>query len=252
MEEKPRKRRRMRGGIQRAKRDYNKNNDPRKPFWNERGYWDKHGKYYSGIPKELRKRKKCGAKTRSGGTCGRWGMKNGRCSRHGGKNVTKYYKKGADPVGDKETIWFDLITEEEEQFLETLKLDAETSLNEELKLITIRERRMMQRINALTEQAFIVVSKTKEHEKGDILQGSIDKVKTTEYAESTLTQIQKIEEALTKVQEKKAKLIDLKLKVQEVEEGDQGALETLVKVLRSSKKRIAKTKKRSDQLLGND
>jgi hypothetical protein len=32
-------------------------------------------------------KKRCGAKTRSGGTCRNWAMANGRCRLHGGKSL---------------------------------------------------------------------------------------------------------------------------------------------------------------------
>jgi len=234
-----------------AKLDHNKNNDPRKPFWNEQGFWDKNGKYRSRPMNDRspRQRKKCGAKTRTDKPCGKWAMKNGRCPIHGGKNVTKYHKKGADPVGNKETIWHDLLTEDEEVFVSELKLDAEILLNEEIKLITVRERRMLQRINILSDKDFTVTSKTSETEVGTAGGLSINKRKTTETAEATLGQIQKIEDALTKVQEKKAKLIEMKIKIQEIDEDDNGALDGLVAVLRSSKRRLLKQKEKSKKLL---
>lgn len=243
-----------RNQVQLSKEDFNKNNDPRKPFWNEKGYWDKNGKYRSRHMNDRspRQRKKCGAKCKTGEPCKKWAMKNGRCPRHGGKNVTKYHKRGADPVGDKETIWHDLLTEEEEVFLDELKLDAEILLNEEIKLITVRERRMLQRINKLSTRNFTITTKTKESETGTSAGFSINKVKTTETAESTLGQIQKIEDALTKVQEKKAKLIELKIKIQDFDDEDDSALDGLVAVIRSSKKRIRKAKETSDKQLGVD
>lgn len=38
-------------------------------------------------PHAVKNRKKCGAKTRSGGTCKNWAMPNGRCRMHGGKST---------------------------------------------------------------------------------------------------------------------------------------------------------------------
>lgn len=238
--------------TQLAQRDYNKNDDPRKPFWNESGFWDRQGKYRSGIPREERKREKCGAKTKKG-ECGNWAMKNGRCRLHGGKNVTKYHKKGADKVGDKESIWHSVLTEDETLFIADLKLDAEIMLNEELKLITVRERRMMERINDLIEAGeFTTVKKTRSSEVGTSGGMDLNKISQDEVAESTLLQIQKIEEALTKVQEKKAKLIELKMKTQEIDEEDNGALDGLVAILEKSKGRIEKEKKKVAKQLGED
>jgi len=38
-------------------------------------------------PHAVKKRKRCGAKTRSGGKCKNWAMANGRCRMHGGKST---------------------------------------------------------------------------------------------------------------------------------------------------------------------
>lgn len=38
-------------------------------------------------PYAIQNKKKCGAKTRSGGTCKNWAMANGRCRMHGGKST---------------------------------------------------------------------------------------------------------------------------------------------------------------------
>src|SRR5690625_1270973 len=38
-------------------------------------------------PHAVKKRKRCGAKTRSGGKCKNWAMQNGRCRMHGGKST---------------------------------------------------------------------------------------------------------------------------------------------------------------------
>src|SRR5690606_24465453 len=38
-------------------------------------------------PHANKMRKKCGAKTRNGGTCKNWAMANGRCRMHGGKST---------------------------------------------------------------------------------------------------------------------------------------------------------------------
>jgi|SRR5690606_703884 len=240
----------------RSYRDYNKYNDPIKEKANPKGFWDKEGKYRSGKSRGERKRKKCGAKKRrTGEPCQNWAMDNGRCRIHGGRAVNGGVKKGtksALKTGEHETIWFDVLEDDEKLFVQELKLDAESQLNEELKLVTVRERRMMQRIKELAGEDFTITQQTLESESGFGKSGAIDLTKTSEVSEATLGQIQRIEEALTRVQEKKAKLIDLKLKVQQMNEGDDGAIDDLVRVLQASRNRVNKEKRKSEKMLAEE
>lgn len=248
MSEKPEEKSSVVKGSRGAYRDYNKHNDKNKHITHPKGFWDKNGKYRSGIKgRDGRQRKRCGAKTRSkdagGRPCQRWAMKNGRCRLHGGKNVgAKKGNKMALKTGEYETIWYDVLEEEEVLFLQDLKLDVETQLDEELKLITVRERRMMQRIMDLKDDAFIVTERTDESEEGFGKGGAIDVQKRTRKREMSLKVIQSIEEALTRVQDKKAKLLELKLKVQATTDNDSGALDGLVKILEASRNRLQKVK----------
>jgi uncharacterized protein YjcR len=231
---------------------YNKYNDKNKHITHPKGFWDKNGKYRSGLDgrRDERQRKRCGAKKRRDGQpCQRWAMKNGRCRLHGGKNVGSPGKKNALKTGEHETIWHDVLEKDENLFLDELKLDVETQLNEEIKLITVRERRMLQRIKELQEHTFTTVEINEETEEGFGKSGAIDLKKKSKKKVATLTQINTIEEALTRVQEKKAKLLDLKHRVTQTSEQDEGALDALVAVIDASRKRLGKAKTKSDKLV---
>jgi len=227
-------------------RDYNKRNDRNKHITNPKGFWDKNGKYRSGIKgRDGRQRKRCEAKKRTDGQpCQRWAMKNGRCRLHGGKVIgAQRGNKMALKTGEYETIWHDVLESDEVKFLERLKLDVESQLDEELKLITVRERRMMQRIQNLKDETFITTERSEESEEGFGKGGAIDVTKKSRKRELALKMIQSIEESLTRVQDKKAKLLDLKLKVQAESDGGSEALDGLVKILEASRNRVARTSK---------
>lgn len=130
----------------------------------------------------------------------------------GNKNA-KNNKGGQPPMGNKnavttgeyESIFQDVLTDEEKDIFKKIKVENTDTLLlneyiEEYKLLTIREFRMMQRIMTL------------EKSKTDMTIGSIKKknnsqgnIETTTEAEATLDKIQRIEDGLTRVTEAKRK-----------------------------------------------
>ena len=153
-------------------------------------------------------------------------MANGRCRMHGGKSTgPPKGNKNALKTGEYETIWLDALEEEERVLFHAVDTDVLRQIDEEIRLITIRERRMLQRIERLRAAGDFTVVR---HSIG------IEKGKKTDLreAEGTLGQIQAIEEALTRVQEKKAKLLELKHKIETANDQaedpvDDGFLEAL-------------------------
>lgn len=127
---------------------------------------------------------KCGATTRAGTPCQQkagWGTDHvgeGRCKLHGGAS-TGAPKRNTNAVttGEFETIWFDTLDEREQQLFGRVKEDVLDLIKDDIKLIEIRIRRMMQRIQNADDP-------------------------------------QNIEEALTRVQGKKTKLLKLKYQVE--------------------------------------
>lgn len=157
----------------------------------------------------------CGAKTRTNGTCRKKSMKNGRCYMHGGastgpKDRMKHSEsmkgnKNSLKTGEYETIWFNSFTHEDIQQYELTPTTAIEQLDHEIKIADIRERRMMKRV------------KDSEKSKGK------------EQAEL----ITKIEDSLSRLQAVKSRLIDQKIRLQEITDPEEGqnSLDQLVSIL---------------------
>ena len=120
--------------------------------------------------------------------------------------------KKAVTTGELETLSFDCLEPEARRLAQAVPEDKETLLMQEIQLLTVRERRMLKRIDLLRqspddsdevsgdETGMTVVS----HKMG------IEKDKDTDLREyqGKLGQIQHIEEALTRVQARKQAAID--------------------------------------------
>jgi uncharacterized protein YjcR len=138
-------------------------------------------------------------------------MANGRCRNHGGHNQGAPGNKNAVTHGRYEQILFSVFNDEEIEMWESQKADVMSNLIITLKVISIREFRMMKRIEALKDAGdFTIVEKSREHgmgEKGDKDMKTVKKL-------ATLGQIQTIEAELTKVQEKKARMLEFQHKLE--------------------------------------
>ncbi|WP_408956219.1 hypothetical protein [Natroniella sp. ANB-PHB2] len=159
----------------------------------------------------------CGAKARSTGSpCKNRQSKNGRCrvpQHQGGSGPTNPNKlkknKNAVKTGEHETIWLDQLDEEEVKLFDLIPVDVMKQLDEEIKLTTLRERRMLKRIANLAQADFTEVER--KYREGVGPEGKVDIKEGKELA--ALGQIQDIEEALTRVQSRKARLISIKHKI---------------------------------------
>ena len=126
-----------------------------------------------------------------------------------GGNGAKKDNKNAVTTGEYESIYDDVLTEEERKIYNNYKI-SEDDINNllieeymtEYKLLTIREKRMMKRIRILDE-------KDKDMTIGAIRKkntsGSDGSTETITEAEPTLKTIQRIEDGLTRVQDTKRK-----------------------------------------------
>lgn len=148
--------------------------------------------------------------------------------------------KNALKTGEYETIWFDCLTEEEQALCSAIDMDTLAQVEEDIRLITIRERRMLERIKKITDgltekQRKVLQELVKEkvavpitHEvTGETRVVSIDQQKmvTTEITETEFRKIDdilKLEEALTRVQEKKTRLLTLKHTIESSNQGNAG------------------------------
>ena len=108
--------------------------------------------------------------------------------------------KNAVTTGEFETLLFDCLDPEEKQLAVAVPNDKEQLLFQEIQLLTVRERRMLKRIENLRQTDFTTVSRKSGIEKGKMTDLSEDR--------ATLGQIQNIEDALTRVQARKQAAID--------------------------------------------
>ena len=108
--------------------------------------------------------------------------------------------KNAVTTGEFETLLFDCLDPEEKQLAASVPNDKEQLLFQEIQLLTVRERRMLKRIENLRQADFTTVKKKKGTEK--------DKWTDLDEEHATLGQIQNIEDALTRVQARKQAAID--------------------------------------------
>ncbi|KAA1180903.1 phage terminase small subunit [Paenibacillus sp. B2(2019)] len=136
--------------------------------------------------------------------------------------------KKAVTTGEHETIWLDALTETEQQLIDQVDTDPIIQANESLYLLTIRERRMMHRIKSLmdglseTERSVLYemkaikevaeihdektgITKKIPHSRNEMMESKIE-----EKGFRKLDDILKLEEALTRIQDKKIRAIELK------------------------------------------
>lgn len=119
--------------------------------------------------------------------------------------------KNAVTTGEFETLLFDCLEQDERRLAETVPEDKKQLLLQEIKLLTVRERRMLKRIEAIKKTTEYL--ETGEEALGMTvvkLQSGMEKGKPTNLKEykGKLGQIQAIEEALTRVQGRKQRAIE--------------------------------------------
>lgn len=136
--------------------------------------------------------------------------------------------KNAVTTGEFETIWLDCLTDDEQAMYEKIDTDELIQTEEAIRLLTLRERRMLKRIqdlmSGLSEKArsVFMVSKDKKEiiqvydEKTSKMREisvnkpvmAIESISETECRK--IDDILKLEEALTRIQDKKTKQLQLK------------------------------------------
>jgi uncharacterized protein YjcR len=157
--------------------------------------------------------KRCGARKKTGELCKKWPVKGKkRCKFHGGLSTgAPKGNKNALKHGQYETIWLDTLEPEEVDMFEEMAVDALKQLTDDIKLINIRIRRMMKRIQDLKEDELVEVSYS--YTTGLVAEGPIETETTTK--EHGLKHIMLIEESLTRLQKEKAKLIEIKHRIED-------------------------------------
>ena len=162
-------------------------------------------------------RNTCGAKAKSTGErCklvagyGTSHLGEGRCKYHGGASTGPPKKnKNAVSTGEHETIWMDTLSDEEKLLIPKIKHKVIDLIDDDIKLIEIRIRRMMQRIN-LADDAENVAN---------------------------------IEEALTRVQGKKTRLLKLKYQVENDQAPDSINVDNYINAIRGRSSEVWENEK---------
>ena len=120
--------------------------------------------------------------------------------------------KKAVTTGEFETLFFDCLEPEEQQLAASVPPDKEQLLLQEIRLLTVREHRMLRRIDLL-RMSMDDSGEVSGDETGMTAVGhkrGLEKDKETDLTEyrGRLGQIQNIEDALTRVQARKQAAID--------------------------------------------
>lgn len=125
--------------------------------------------------------------------------------------------KNAVKTGEFETLFFDCLDPDEQQLIKKVQPNKEQLLLQEIQLLTVRERRMLKRIEMLKNIEQPPADENAEPEEQVIAgmsvtgyRSGIEKGKPTvlkEY-EGILGQIQSIEDALTRVQARRQRAIE--------------------------------------------
>lgn len=134
-------------------------------------------------------------------------------------------------TGEYQTIWMDMIDDTEKKLINAIDTDPVAQLDEDIRLLTLRERRMLKNLNDLREQDNLLETK---REYGlvktpkiinliDEKTGETQKIKTEEREmllvgieenhKLLIDKILRVEEALTRVQTAKTKAIESKHKI---------------------------------------
>ncbi len=114
--------------------------------------------------------------------------------------------KNAVKTGEFETLFFDALEEDEKKLISLVQLDKEQLLLQEIQLLTVRERRMLKRIEDIKQSAADQVESKAPGMTAVKFKSSTEE-DATEYT-GALGQIQAVEDALTRVQARKQKAID--------------------------------------------
>ena len=123
--------------------------------------------------------------------------------------------KNAETTGEYSKIYEGLLTPEEKEIYESVDLDPLAQINKTIKILTIRERRMMENVNNLKKQAVLAEYEDVLIPDKDDPDGKRSKIKSrTRYTKLHIDKVVLAEEALTRVQEKLIKAVETKHKME--------------------------------------
>lgn len=200
-------------------------------------------------------KKPCKARSKqTGKPCKNW-AKPGYdvCHYHGAGGGAPPGNKNAVTTGEHETIWMDTLDDEERVLFYSVPVEVLRQLDNEIRLLEIRERRMLKRINdvmagweeddietkyeRITRKEKVPVHTEDGQTKTEtVVTSALVESEITEKKRSKLERVLTIEEALTRVQDKKVKLLELKHKILASNKNNngEGLLKELADVIRIS------------------
>lgn len=141
---------------------------------------------------------------------GKWKRKSNRSEVQKGNQNAKGNKGGNGPgqgnknavtTGEYETIYTNLLTEDEQGIINNFSMDSmEENILYELKILTIREVRILAKIKKYSDGKDLSIMR--------MTKTTSNITSTTTEAENNINIVHKLEEALTRVQDAKRKYID--------------------------------------------
>lgn len=137
-------------------------------------------------------------------------VKTQKWTRNSNRSKVAENNKNAVTTGEFESIYKDVLDDEELEFFNNYSVENKVKeLENELKLLNIRERRMLKRIADLKNAGKdLTISSITRNKSSTTEYGGIESESSSTYAESTVEKIQRIEEALTRVQEARRRCIE--------------------------------------------
>lgn len=139
---------------------------------------------------------------------------------HGNKNAVgntggpPAKNKNAVVTGEFESIWEDMLGDDERSLLRAVNTEEMAQVDQEIRLLELRERRMLKRIKELQDGQDMVASAI---QKSNMSNKQVGKHQgTTIETEPAVNRILRIEESLTRIQDKKLKLIEQRRKLKEI------------------------------------
>jgi uncharacterized protein YjcR len=150
------------------------------------------------------KNKLCGAKKKNGELCkNNRTFANGRCKFHGGASTGAKGNKNAVKHGMFEKIMFSSFSPEELELIDSSSKDTLEEIQYELAIITVREKRMLDRYAKIKDDEFTVTTIEDLHTQNGNRQTHEKKT----VRENNLLFLQKFEQELNRVQNTKLKLL---------------------------------------------
>ena len=191
---------------------------------------------------------KCGALTRKKTKCANpKGYKTdhvgtGKCFLHGGESTgAPKGNKNAVTTGEYETIHVSALTEAERGLYESLDVAPRAQVEGQIRLLSLREHRILLRIRGIEEDdvdGFGISSVSTQ--KGWNVKGKVDL--TTVERTSTLDTVQRLEDALTRVQAQKLRAVDQLRGILKENPPNTGGLDAIVQAINRSAQKIAAEK----------